>query len=131
MYYIFIYFVFYFFFQLYRYECVFIIYYYYVYDFTRFSFQVTNRQTTKTRFLYLGTWIQRFLGYCSVHVLVVTRDMHRDVSANSGEMIFDIDLYFLFIYNIIHTQLRIKSFKAYNVYVLSSFFVYMFYTSRE
>lgn len=37
---------------------------------------VTNRQTTKTRFLYLGTGIQRFLGLGSVHVLDVTPDTH-------------------------------------------------------
>lgn len=74
-----------------------------VYGVTCFSFQVTNRQTTKTRFLYLGSRIQCFLGHRSIHVLVVTPDTHWNVPASPGEMIFDIDV-FLFIYNIIHTH---------------------------
>lgn len=79
----------------------------------RFLFQVTNRQTTETQFLYLGTGIQRFLGHCSVHVLVITSGTNWNVPASPGEMIFDL-VVLVFIYSTTHSyqiqyNIRIKS----------------------
>lgn len=74
-----------------------------VYEVTCFSFQVANRQTTKTRFLYLSIGIQCFFRHRSIHVLVITHGTHWNVPASPGEMI--LILTFLYSYIILYTYM--------------------------